>query len=261
MAEAARDHDNYQAFARFHTSLEDMLRWSMPVALANWCRALFRSNGDIKSAAEILIVQGVRLARTTENPRIRAICEVLLFELIRVGLILEAELDESGILSYGSGDIARSVIAEDEVLRWLDDPLLDERGVLELMMTTAMANQVAQAANLHRAVSLVQQSVLDAQAAEIRLNQRLNALDVADALLLRNAHADLFEEQQLSHKQLRDRHNAVFASLSENGMSQRLHRTKAKLMVGGVEAAKRQPLAIIDFAREAARAEEQRGVS
>jgi len=98
-----------------------MLTLGLPKELCAWARRLLVSG--VPPAFEAMLRTLVRHARRDPSPIRRALCRLLVFEGVRFGLLLRANLSTDD--SYGVGMIDDDVdtIAERETLIWMDDSL------------------------------------------------------------------------------------------------------------------------------------------
>jgi hypothetical protein len=252
MAKAVRDFDRYPVLAKFHTAIGDGLRWTMPRRLVEWCRPLFAFAPDSRTERLVATLLGwaVHAARSASDDDVRAASRTLLFEAVRIALVLHAELEEPERRLLDD-DSYLSILAEQALNRWLDDDTCDGADVLVRAIEAAATVKYQHVEEARLALAEVRDTVREAEETILRRNLQLGELDIADALLIRNHFATQLGEQPLSYSLLRERHPMAFEGKSDDAMAQRWHRLKQRAVAGGLAAERRKSPALIDIAVDA----------
>lgn len=250
MAAAAHDHENYPNFAKFHTGLEDALRWSMPANLAKWIRPLLRSSTSTERFIEPLLQWMLTAARTSDNPDVRTACRIALFELIRVALILQATF-EGPAVPVVVDDLQISRFAEEAMEHVLDSDHALSADTMNRALALATAFHDMHVLEACRSLEIVAPEISEAAALDAARTAKLHNLDLRDALLLRNHTASEWREQKLSLNLLRQRHPIAFEGMTDNDMSKRWSRFQQQALTEGLSAVQRKRPALIDLAKEA----------
>lgn len=250
LSKAAQDFDNYPYLARMHTTMDDMLRWSLPPALAAWARRCFLEPPP--PIADELRTYLVDMAASDPNPVRRAMCEWGLFECVRMNLTIRVHLypEETSMIGVESDDLRE--IAEQTVATWLRPPVLPTDGIrpFHVIVAAALAALDDHGQDLRQAMLLVHNDYREQVERQARLDQLLSELDAADAVLIRNDLAKGLGEPHLSVELLQKRHPLVLGDRDRNTLDQRTSRTRKKLLKGGVQAARRKTSALLDIIKE-----------
>lgn len=249
LSEAVRDFDRCPSLAKLHAGLEDMLTLSLPKELLDWARRLI-SNG-VPAGFETILRSLVAHARRDENPVRRSLCRLLVFEAVRVQLLLRTRLSADQTYGIGMSDEEVDAIAESETNVWMDDvfPWTTEVESLEAIAIAGLIRLERHLAKLRMAMRTVNEELRKTLARRARFEARLLELDVRDALLIRNACAEEFDVQRLSLDLVRERHPAVFGDVTRGAMDTRLSRLRNSKTA---QIIRRKDICLIDLLRDAA---------
>lgn len=251
LAEAVTQFDNYPYLARFHAGVLDSMLWALPKPLVSWSRRMFQPSPTTEMLAGRYLQLLVSTARGSKDADFRAAAELMLFQMVRTGLLFEIDLTQPQGTHILANDRMISRLAESSVRAWLSDPETDDALVIDHALESASAAISLRAMDFAAALRSVEDAVAEAEYRDQQRLMLLRELDLPDALLLRNYTASSFQEQPVSFALLKERHPIAFDELSENAMSQRLTRLKARLADGDIAGARRRSPNMLDLVREA----------
>lgn len=252
-SKAVQDFDNYPHLARMHTAMDDMLRWSLPPAMATWARQFVLEPPPL--IADELRTYLVDMATSDPNPVRRAVCEWGLFEGVMMNLTIRVHLypEETSMLGVERNDLCE--IAERTVANWLKPPTIPTDGIrpIDVIVAAALSALDEYSQQQRQAMLLVQNDYREQIERQSRFDQLLSELDAGDAVLVRNDLAKELGERRLSVELLQSRHPLVLGDWDRNTLDKRLSRTRKKLLKGGVSAVRRKQDALLDIFAEATR--------
>jgi len=224
----------FEALVRFHQDLRDALFVELPKDLRGWVeRGLAHSEpegalGFVDALAEMARQAGPDT--DTDAPLQRALAELLVFEALRLRLLLAVwGSDEFERLGGEESDI--DAIAWSEVALLLDDPALDDTRVrpgalMYAAASVSVAREASERADALRTSSSDLREELDMRA---RLRAALRELRLPESVLLTNALSTLLDEPRLELGELQDARPLALEGLSRQAMDQRVSRGRRAL--------------------------------
>lgn len=248
LSEAATDFVNYPQLARLHAAVDDILTMSLPPRLVEWVLSLL-------SMPEPPTVDGMRTAIVAaaadpRHPHRQALARFVLFEGVRLNLVLAARWCPHETLGVGveMGDLDR--IAEARISEWLAEgpEVPNDVRPFHVIVSAAIQALSAHAEELRAGLANLQRDFLLAAQRRAAIAEVLSEMDVRDALLIRNEVAPSLDEQRLTVAHLQDRHGLVLGHVSRNALDQRLKRARVKSR----DALRRRRVALLDLLRESA---------
>lgn len=256
LAEAVHDVANFPHLARIHTAVDDLLTLSLPPPLVEWLMSLLAMPEP--PAFDAMRAALVVAAAAPQSPDRRALARFMLFEGVRLNLVLLAKWHPHE--TYGVGLELRDLdaIAEARVDEWFaEEPAAPEGTRPFHVIVAAAAHSLGEhAAAFRAALAGVQQEFVEGLEMRARVEELLSEMDVRDAILFRNQVAPALGEQRLSVELLQERHWHVLAELSRDALDQRAKRArdKARQMARDTtgESPKRRRIALLDLLRDAA---------
>jgi hypothetical protein len=249
LSDAAVDFERYPMLAVFHQSVDDLLLMTLPPELVRWMEHVLR-------APDLALFEGlsrrlVALAAHDDNPVRRAMFRVLLFEWLRLSLMIlyfiDAAPSEVGVLPEHLSEIV-----EEKIDVWLADPpgLEDGERPLHILFAASVAGLDQFMEELKDVIGAMQADFVEELRWRARLEKELASFDRRDALLVRNAMASGLEERPLSVEHLQARHPLVLRDVARNTLDQRLKRFRRTLVTGSSLALRRRDKALIDIVAE-----------
>lgn len=235
LAEAVLDTARYPHLARLHGILGDLLEADVPAELLTWLARL-PSLVPLLDADSLTPVITKYAFRST-SPVDRSLGKLLFFELLCFSerlLLCGSRLRLEAVGGDGR-DIEK--IAEEELakalensaygaeLRALEDPDSPIR-VLVAQVSAALTNHVD---DLKRELGFISQDIKDALDRRAEFVARLDQMDPADAVLLRNMGAEIMGEERLTIDQLRRQHPLMLDDVSNAAARKRLERIRKRL--------------------------------
>jgi hypothetical protein len=253
LTDAAEDEATFPALHRLHIAVHDILTMSLPAELLGWAKA-FLARPDTGFFDDLQ--RGLGRLAAGDGPA-RALGRVLLYEAVRLNLIIAEHLSGSSIASVGGQARDVDLIAEAEVARWIEhaqaEPSGDERP-LELLVAAGLQDLSRHIAELKDVVRRVDEDLVSAFRLRAELELKLRQMDAADAVLIRNAFAPALDEQRREVEALRDQHAMVLGERSRDAIDQQVSRLKRR--IAGEDWPERRRKAIIDLIAEAEEADE-----
>jgi len=235
LAGAVLDLNRYPHLARLHGILGDVLEADVPAELLTWLARLpaLVPLLDADSLTPVI----TKYAFRSSSPVDRAFGKLLFFELLCFSQRLL--LCGSRLRLEAVGGDGRDVekIAEEELakalensaygaeLRALEDPDSPIR-VLVARVSVALTEYVD---DLKRELSFISRDIREALERRAEFVARLDEMDSADAVLLRNVGAEVMGEERLTIDQLRRQHPLVLDDVSNVAARKRVERIKKRL--------------------------------
>jgi hypothetical protein len=248
LTDAAEDEATFPALHRLHLAVHDILTMSLPPELQGWAKT-FLARPDNGFFDDLQRGLG-RLAAGVEPAR--ALGRVLLYEAVRLNMIIAEHLSGTSIASVGGQQRDLDLIAESEVARWIAHasaaPPGDERP-LELLVAAGLSDLSRHVADLKDVVRRVDEDLVSAFRLRAELEMKLRQMDAADAVLIRNAFAPALDEQRREVEALRDQHAMLLGERSRDAIDQQVSRLKRR--IAGEDWPERRRKAIIDLIAEA----------
>jgi hypothetical protein len=249
LSEAALDDTNFALLARLHRGVRDMLTMELPAELV----AFFQRLTQVKRsplADELMMSLGQAVASEDGSPAERGALRILLFEMVRMGMLLEDLLeqreaweqavalgespeDAAGARSFLASYIEPEdvdEIAESQVDRWraIPERLADVRP-LPVLLAAAFSDVSLYGAAIQRGLAELDGQIHQELAARARAEAVLNRCDTSDALLIRQFDPEGFGEQEVSVELLHKRHQLVFGDVQPESLQRRSTRLKRDL--------------------------------
>ena len=262
LSDAARD-DQFPRLKAFHSALRDSLLVEIPKELQPWVVSMSEPANvsgsvgqNLGGLHEELFAQayGQDLSDMDERrAQLRtALAEVLLFESVRLRLLVEA-WSSTDFESLGGDEPAIDEIAWHEVELMLNEPaLLDPEVRAVPVMVAAGAVALAQdAAARAEALRLVGEEQREELRMRARLRSALRELRLPESVLLENALANLLGEERTELPELQDAHPMALEGLSRQAMDQRVSRGRRALINGPEKWPSRRRPALFDLLRSA----------
>jgi hypothetical protein len=171
-----------------------------------------------------------------------ALAKLLLFELVRLQLILLARRYPDEVFGRGLELDDLSPIAEKQVETWLKEtPPADVRSRL-VLEAAACIELSAHVAALKTELARVDKDIAEGLTFRARLEAELSQCDTSDSLLIRNSLAPGLGLQQLSIEELRSRHPVAMGEVSVEALYKRFQRLKKRGKIP-----KREHIAMLDL--------------
>jgi hypothetical protein len=249
-ADAVTDWVNFPQLARMHAALEDILTRRLPRPLQRWANRMFATPlPDMEGLRTALVLA----AATEENPHLRALARFVLFEGVRINLLVDAKLEPHEII--GAGVVAPDLddLAEEHVDRWLAEAPAVPEGVrpFEVIVAAARIALREHACAVREHLAQVHRDLLEAAQRRAELESELNEMEVGDALLVRNELAPHLDEQQLGREHLRERHPVAFGDVGANALDKQARRLLDRAERDG--HVRRRGGTLLDILRKAAK--------
>lgn len=248
---AVRD-PRFGALARLHRDLRDAMFVELPEPLRAWVE------GQAHAPDPVAVGFGARLAGLARDPAQdggpeslqRALAELLVFEAVRLRLLLSA---------WHSGDYERlggdeddvDAIAAEEIERLLGHPALASEGVRPLTLLSAAAT-VSLARDAGERAGALRKSGEDLReelSMRARLRAALRELRLPESILLANALAALLGESRQELPDLQADHPLALEGMSRQAMDQRVSRGRRALTKGDDAWPRRRSPALYDLLR------------
>jgi hypothetical protein len=245
LSEVAHDFVNYPHLARLHAAVNDILTMSLPPQLLSWMQSML-------SMPEPPSFEGMRTALVaaaagSDRPHLQALSRFILFEGVRLNLVIMARWFPQETLGVGleMGDLDR--LAEARVVQWLTQGPAVPEGIrpFRVIVSAALHALGARAEKLRAGLADLRRDFVEAAQRRAAIEEVLSEMDVRDALLIRNEMAPSMGEQRLTIEHLQERHGFVLGDVSRNALDQRFKRARVKSR----EKLRRRPVALLDLLR------------
>lgn len=244
---AAEDPENYPHLLRFHFGATDIIQVSLPEELVPWLERLVRS--PIPPIAADLQQSLARLAINPATPAIERAClELLLFEGIRLNLVIAAWHEQLTLASAGVCMDHVDRTAHEE-LTWLlehTDVLGPENRLVQLAVAQGMLSLMSHVQELLGELRGIASDVANALKLRAGVEAYLKNVDLTDAVLIRNRFAPELGEQRLPLEVLRAEHPIALSHMGRPAMDQRVKRLVDSIKDGRGIADRQRP-ALIDI--------------
>jgi hypothetical protein len=230
LARAVYDGERYPHLVRVHGWVADLLDLAVPAHLQTWARRVLSlapavGDDDFERLVATVAFRSPSLAE-------RAMGRFALFELLCLEQRLSLLAGHVDVEVIGGRPDHPEVIAEGELAQVEARPEYREALVaLEDPLATLRVLLGASVARLDAYVELLRQEVTRVgrdMAGRLQIRQdmlrALAALDPADAVLIKNAHAEAFGVERLTVEQLKARHPGLLATLTPAAARKRLER-------------------------------------
>ena len=236
LAEATRD-PRFDALRHFHQDLRDALFVEIPKELQPWIDGLQRPTGAQSTAALGQALTAVAHPADDDDvddplasAQQRALAELLVFEAIRLRLLVAAWQSES-FEQLGGEESDVDDIAWEEVEAILSDPavLLPEVRPLQVMFASASISLARDAAERADALDHVGGDLREELTMRARLRAALRELRLPESVLLENALSGLLGNDRLGLMELQEHRPVALEGMSRQAMDQRVSRGRRAL--------------------------------
>ncbi len=264
LSDAADDDVGFPTLHRLHAGVRDALTMTLPAEVTGWVRHIMAEPES--PIADELMAGLARLAATRDasvSTEIRAVARLLLFQAVRINLIVAEHLSGSSIAVVGAEAYDLDRIAEAEVGRWIaiagsDDEGEDEDLVgvrpLEVLVAAALVHLDEHVSELKSMLARVEDDLVTAFRLRSELELKLRDMEAADAVLIRNAFAPAIQEQRLEVERLQAHHPLVLGERKRAAIDQQVSRLRRRIAAGDWPT--RRAPALIDLIEEAEDAEQ-----
>jgi hypothetical protein len=249
LADAVDDEHNFPTLHRLHIGVRDLLTMSLPPPLLGWVK-------QVLAAPESPVTDGLQrglaalAADAGAPPTARALARLLLFEAVRVNLVVAEHLSGSSIAAVGAlpGDI--DAIAEAQVNRWIADDAGDGDKVrpLNVLVAAGLVALERHIDDLKDVLARLSGDLNDAFRLRAALELKLREMDAADAVLIRNAFAPALDEQRLEVERLAAEHPLLLGARRRDALDQQVSRLRRRMVEG--DWPRRRGTALIDLLAE-----------
>ncbi len=235
LASAVADEETFPALHRLHVGARDLLTISLPATLANWVReALATPDSEVSEALQRGLAS--LAASPDAPPSSRALARLLLFEAVRISLLVAEHLSGSSIEAVGAGPSDVDEIAEQEVGAWIaslaeltgDDP---EVRPLELLVASALLRLNHRVDELRGEITRVGEEMIESLRMRAAFEVKLRDMEAADAVLARNAFAVAFGEPRLEVEELQQEH-PILRDRRRDALDQQVSRLRRRMARG-----------------------------
>lgn len=276
LADAVAD-PRFSALGQFHRDLRDSLFVELPKDLRAMVEATSNPTGEARPAADAFARSLADLARPGEpgepgaealdagdlapddldaqdeapisdGERSRALAELLVFEAVRLRLLVQAWSSED-FERLGGCEEDVDFIAASEVETILGDVELTEGDVRPLVLMVAAGSMRLARTTAERAEALrtIGPDVREDLAMQARLRSALRDLRLPESVLLENALANLLGEDREELPALQAAHRVALSGLSRQAMDQRVSRGRKALTRSRDQWPTRRGPALIDL--------------
>lgn len=246
--QAAEDRENFPFLRRFHLGVTDILHVTIPQELLHVFEKLL-------AAPPIATVTLESFARAALDknaaPAEAALLRFLLFEALRLNLVVAAWRNESEFVGAGARLKDIDAIAEKE-LDWLvknAEALGPDDRPIQTLVAMGMESLLRHVSELKTTLLGIKAEVDEQPRMEVlqaKYEAYLRSMNLTDATLLGNRHAAMFDEQRIPVELLQADHPLALEGMSRAAMDQRVKRL-ADSVEAGHGAIERQGTAIIDL--------------
>lgn len=248
-SDAVTDFENFGILARCHAAVDDVLTLSLPTELIQWVLRVVSRLDELESQLDDVtedLVQMAAFQGPIADPA-PALAKFLLFEMVRLQLILLARRNPHEFFGRGLELEDLSVIAEKQVETWLKEAVpVDVRSRL-VMQAAACLELASRVTEMKEELIRVQNELVERFAARARLEEQMLGMEPSDSLMVRNAFAPDFGLQQLSVEELHSRHPAAMEGITVGALYKRFQRLMERKKA---PRRKKNRIALLDLLRE-----------
>ncbi len=226
-SQAAQERENFPFLRRFHLGVTDILHWTIPRELLPAIEKLLAGPPPI-SPATLESLARVALGRDTA-PAEAALLRFLVFQAIRINLVVAASMAEKEFTEAGARLSEIDVIAEQN-LDWLAknaESLGPEERPLQTLVALGMEGLLRHVNELKTVLLQLKTEVGEPTRIEVhqsKFEAYLRSMDLTDAVLLGNRHADMLDEQRLPVDLLQADHPLALDQMTRAAIDQRVKR-------------------------------------
>jgi hypothetical protein len=246
LAEAAEDDVGYPTLHRLHVGVRDILTMSLPEGLRAWAEQVL-AMPEWAFGDDLQRGLGRLAADADASPALRALARVLLYQAVRVNLLVAEHLSGTSIAAVGAQPADVDRIAEGEVAHWIREAerIPGDVRPLEVLVAAALAHLEEHVAELGAVLARLDDDLATAFRLRAELELKLRDMEAADAVLIRNAFAPALDEQRVEVERLREHHRLVLGERSRDALDQQVSRLRGKMKRG--EWPHRRDAALIDL--------------
>ncbi len=231
LSRAVRNAEEFPTVHKFHLAIIDLLTLEIPLELEPTLRRAFAAPPP--AGAEGIRHQLAKIACGGANVPERALARLLLFEAVRVNVVIETWHSGVGLLRLGIDDEVIDVRTEENLKVLIEnaDVLDGSNGCrpLHLLVASTLARLNQDAENAMEAIAVSTSELRDEYNRRAQLEALLRGMDARDAVLIRNYFAPVHGEQRLEVDRLMKQHPLLFRNQPRNTVDQRLRRRLKKL--------------------------------
>lgn len=247
ISEAVVDFERYPKLSQVHAAFDDALRWAMPPKVIEWARRALNS----PAPAVVDVIRTKLIEMATEGPTAihRGLCEWLLFEAVRLNLLVVYHSNAESMVEHGISSSDMSERAEDSVNQWLATASVSSKGTrpFHVLVAGALLSLTRYVEEVRTALTGVRNDYRLQAIKHARFERLMDELDPTDAMLIRNDCAPDLGEPQFSVELLLKRRPHLSQGRTRNALDQRNRRIKKKIKAGDIAGAKRKQPAIISL--------------
>lgn len=242
-AEAALDAARFPSLSAMHAAMGDALHVSVSGELGVWVEDLVRVAAELQNMRDEL----ARLA-AAGAPLERALAHFLLFEAVRVNLLVAVWASGGGYSAVGGEVDDLDTIAEAEVERMVarGPQAAPEERSFRVLLAAAMIELTRHAELLRAATAGAQAETVASHAERAAIEMRLRELDPVDATLLRNELARYLGEERQTMEQLIARHPVLLGGYKRDALDQRISRFRRRVAANGAAAVGRRHRSLVE---------------
>jgi hypothetical protein len=245
----------FPALHRLHVAVRDALTMTLPAEVTGWVRKIM---AEPESPIADEVMAGLaRLAAAPDgstNHEARAAARVLLYQAVRVNMIVAEHLSNTSIAVVGAQPEDIDRIAEIEVARWIAIAREDQEHVegirpLHVLVAAALVHLERHVDELRDMLARVEDDLATAFRLRAELELKLRDMEAADAVLIRNAFAPAIREQRVEVETLQASHPMVLGERKRAAIDQQVSRLRRRIAEGDWPT--RRGTALIDLIEEA----------
>jgi hypothetical protein len=247
LSDAVADEHNFPALHRLHLGVRDLLTMSLPAPLIGWARQVLAAP-ESPVTADLQAGLAALAADAAAVPAARALARLLLYEAVRVHLIVAEHLSGSSIAAVGAAPADVDAIAEAEVDRWVAARISEDVRPLNVLVAAGLLALERHVDDLKDVLARLSGDMNDAFQLRAALELRLREMEAADAVLVRNAFAPALDEQRLEVERLAAEHPLLLGERRRDALDQQVSRLRRRMAAG--DWPRRRGPALIDLLAE-----------
>jgi hypothetical protein len=244
LADAVFDTESSPHLARLHGWFSDVMHMRVPSEVEPWVRKV-KALGQSLDDDQIYRVLALLTFRGT-SPAERALGRFAYFEMLCINTRLQilaagdvVGLRRNSVERVADQEIRKAAEASQYSTALLD--LKDPVNVFKVLFSSTMVQMGSIVDRLRQELRTMSSDLIAVMSRRQELDRRLNQMDPAEAVLIRNAFASEFDEEVLAVEQLKILHPGLLGDLpSEDAARKRLERARRRL-TGKLPAKERQP--------------------
>lgn len=254
MGDVVRDEERFPTVRKFHLGVGDFLRLELPQELVALARRMLSAPEPEQFEPIRLSLARAACTANTNTPE-RALARLLLFEAVRMNLLVATWHDRPDLIRVGLDDDALDDAAEQQLLILVenDDVLHGPEPIrpLHVLVAAGLDRLNKWATQARTELSWVADHVRHELERRARLEEALVDVSGEDALLIKNYFGPAWGEQRLSIERLASYHPLVLGGKKRNTLDQRLKRRLASLSSDARSLPRKKNPTMIDLFSEA----------